>query len=136
MLRPDVVVTQLPRLFNGELQDPLRLGSERNLAERQRFREAGERTLNLRLHRFQTQPEPLQDRRGDTFPVADETEKHVLGADEIMPEPSRLFPSEDNDPSRPFGEPFKHWSTPPLSCVPGEPFSLNRRLVNPNSHSV
>jgi hypothetical protein len=29
--------------------------------------------------------------------------------------PSRLFPCEDDDPSRPFGEPFKHWSPPPLS---------------------
>jgi hypothetical protein len=32
-----------------------------------------------------------------------------------VPEPSGLFASKDDDPSRPFGEPFKHWSPPPLS---------------------
>src|SRR5581483_5692602 len=132
VLRTDVVVAELPRFFDGELEDALGLRGERHLTEGQGLRKAGERALDFGLDRLQTQTEPLQDRRGDAFPVSDEAEQHVLGPDEIVPEPSSLFSSEDDDPSRPFGEPFKHWSPPPLSCVPGDPILLNRRLVIPS----
>jgi hypothetical protein len=48
----------------------------------------------------------------------------VLRADEVVTEPACLFASKDDDPSRPFGEPFKHWSPPPLSESPMTRFRL------------
>ena len=98
-----------------QLEDALGLRRERHLAERQRLREAGQRPLDLGLHRLESQTEPLQDRGGDAFAVADEAQQDVFGTYEIVAETARLFSSQDDDPSRSFGEPFKHRCPPPPS---------------------
>ena len=136
MLGPDVIVTKLTGFLDGQFEDALGLWSERNFTEGQRLGEAGERALDLGLDRLQTEPEALQHGRGDTFAVPDETQKHVLGADEIVPEPTRFFPGQDDDPPRPLGEPFKHWCPPPLFQSVRCRFRFGRRLVNPKSRSV
>ena len=118
VLGADIVVAELARLLDGELQHALGLGRERHLAERERLREAGQRALHLRLHRLQTETEPLQHRRRDSLAVPDEPEQHVLRADEVVPEPACFLSSQDDDPSRALGEPFKHWLSPPLPWRP------------------
>ena len=70
-------------------------------------------------------PEPLQDRGGDALAVADQAEQDVLGSDEIVAETARFFARQDDDPSRPFGEPFKHWCPPPLSSAVDADFSCD-----------
>ena len=108
VLGADVVVAKLAGLLDRELEDALGLRGERDLAERQRLGEPGERPLDLRLDRLQAEPEPLEHRRRDALAVPDEPEEDVLGADEVVPEPARLLTCQDDDPPRSLGEPFKH----------------------------
>ena len=115
MLGADVVVAELARFLDGQLEHALGLRRERHFTERQRLGESGQGPLDLRLHRFEPEPEPLQHGGRDAFSVADQPEQDVLRSDEIVAETTRLLPRQDDDPSRPFSEPFKHWSSPPLS---------------------
>jgi hypothetical protein len=74
------------------------------------------RPLDFRLHRpRESQTEPLQNRRGDALAVADEPQQDVFGTYEIVAETARFFSSQNDDPSRSFGEPFKHRCLPPPS---------------------
>ena len=114
VLSPDVIVTELTRLLDGQFENPLGLGSERNFTERQRLGEAGKGALDLGFDGLEAKAQALEDCRGDTFTVTDETEKHVLGSHEVVPESPRFFPRQDDDSPGPFGEPFKHWCPPPL----------------------
>ena len=107
-----------------QLEDALGLGRERHFAERQRLREAGQGPLDFRLDGLEPEPEPLQHRGRDALAVADQAEQDVLGADEIVAEPSRLFPCQDDDPSRPLGESFEHWVPSPLSIRRRSPLVL------------
>src|SRR4029450_174517 len=83
MLGADVVVAELPRLLDGELENALGLGRERHLTERQRLRESGERPLDFGLHRLEPEPEALQDRRRDAFTVTDQAEEDIDGPTEM-----------------------------------------------------
>ena len=47
MLGPNVIETELPRLFDGQFENAFGLGSERHFAERQRIREFGKGALEL-----------------------------------------------------------------------------------------
>jgi hypothetical protein len=118
VLGPYVVVAELPRLLDAELQDALGLRRERHLPERQGFGEARQRPLDLRLHRLQPQPQPLEDGGRDAFPVPDQPEEDMLGTNEIVAETPRLFTRKDDHPTCPFGEPFKHRSPPHPFSVP------------------
>jgi hypothetical protein len=62
----------------------------------------------IRAARDRPQPETLQDRGRDALTVADEPEQDVLGPDEIVTEPPRLFPGQDDDPTRPLRESLEH----------------------------
>ncbi len=108
VLGADVVVAELARLFDGQLEDALGLRGERDLAEREGLGESGERALDLGFDGLQAKSETLQDRGGDPFAVADQPEQDVLGPYEVVAEPTRFLASQNDDPSRPFGEPFKH----------------------------
>src|SRR2546421_1404728 len=115
MLRPDVIVPKLARLFDGQFEYALGLRCERHFTERQRLGEPRESSLDLGLDGLEAQAEALQHRGGDAFAVADQAEKDVLRAHEIVAEAAGLLTCQDDDPSRSFGESFKHWSPPPLS---------------------
>jgi len=52
VLGPDVVVAELARLLDRELEDALGLGGERDFTEGQGLGEAGEGPLDLGLDRF------------------------------------------------------------------------------------
>jgi len=92
VLGPDVVVAQLPGLLDGQLQDPLGLRGEGDLPEREGLGETGEGPLHFRLDRLEAKAQALEDRRGDPLTVPDESQEDVLGPDEIVAEPPRLFP--------------------------------------------
>ena len=108
VLGPDVVVSELARFLDRQLEDPLRLRSERHLAEGQGLGEPGQRPLHFRLDRLQPEAEPLQHRGRDALAVADESEEDVLGPYEVMTEPPCLFPGQDDDPTRPLRESLEH----------------------------
>src|SRR5206468_6880435 len=80
MLGADVVVAELPRFLDGELQHALGLRRERHFAERERLGESRERALDLRLHGLEPEPEPLENRGRDPLAVADQPEQDVLSA--------------------------------------------------------
>ena len=124
VLGTDVVVAELPRFLDRQLEDALRLRSEWNLTKRQRLGESGQGPLDFGLDGFQSQSETLQDRGRDPFAVSDQAEENMLGSHEIVAEPSGFFTCEDDDPSRPFGESLKHEFPPPLSSSPAADFSL------------
>ena len=123
VLGSDVIVTELARLLDRELEDALGLRGEGHLAERERLGEAGERALDLGFDVLQPEPETLQDRGCDPLTVADEPEQHVLGSDEVVAEAARFFASQDDDPSRPLGEPFEHFRPYPFRRPLGVGFS-------------
>jgi hypothetical protein len=127
MLGTDVVVAELPGFLDGELEHTLGLRRERHFPEREGLRESGQGALDLRLHGLEPEPEPLQNGRRDSFSVADQPEKDVLRSDEIVAETPRFLTRQDDDPSRPFSEPFKHWSSPPLPQVAGCEFTCTDR---------
>src|SRR5262249_12195468 len=129
MLGADVVVAELSRLLDGELEYALGLGRERHFTERERLGESGERSLDLRLHRLEPEPEALQDRRRDAFTVADQAEQDMLRPHETVTETASFLPRQDDDPPRAFRESFKHWRSPPLPLIAGCEFFLRRRLV-------
>ena len=52
-------------------------------------------------------PKALEGAGGDAFPLVDEPEKDVLGADVIVVEEACLFLGEDHDPSCSVGEAFE-----------------------------
>src|SRR5262245_22140374 len=117
MLGADVVVAELARFLDGELEHPLGLRREGHFTERERLGESCERALDLRLHRLEPEPEPLEDRGRDSLAVADQPEQDVLRSDEIVAETPGFLTREDTGPSRPVGEPFRHWLAPPLPQV-------------------
>jgi len=111
VLGADVVVPELTGLFDAELEDTFRLGCERNFTEGEGLRESSEGTLDLALHSFELEPEPLEDRRGDPLSVTNQTEQDVLGSYEIVAKTACFLPGQDDDPTRPFSESFEHVST-------------------------
>ena len=98
VLGADVVVPELARLLDAELEDTLGLGGERHLTEGQRLGESGQGPLDLRLDRLELEPEPLEHRGRDALAVPDQPEQDVLGSDEVVAETARLFPGQDDDP--------------------------------------
>ncbi len=125
MFGPDVVVAELTSLLDRQLENPLGLGRERHLAERQRLGEPRQRPLNLSLDRLQPQSQALQHGSRNTLPVTDQAEEDVLRTNEIVAETPRLFTCQDDYSPRPFREPFKHRLAPsPLFGAPAAKFPL------------
>jgi hypothetical protein len=125
MFGPDVVVAELTSLLDRQLENPLGLGRERHLAERQRLGEPRQRPLNLSLDRLQPQSQALQHGSRNTLPVTDQAEEDMLRTNEIVAETPRLFTCQDDYSPRPFREPFKHRLAPsPLFGAPAAKFPL------------
>jgi len=80
------LVSRLPRFLDGQLEHTLGLRRERHFPERERLGESCERALDLRLDGLEPQPQPLENRGGDSLTVTDQPEKDVFRADEIVAE--------------------------------------------------
>jgi hypothetical protein len=109
VLGADVVVAQLERLAERELQDLLRARCERDVTGR------GGLTLtddlfHLRTDGFQGDIEGLERLRCHAFALVDQPQEDVLRPDVVVVEHPRLFLGEDDDPPRTVREPFKHMS--------------------------
>ena len=120
MLGADVVVAELARLLDRELQHALGLRRERDLAEREGLGESGQGPLDLALDGLEPKPQALQDRGCDPLPVANQSEQDVLGPHEVVAEPAGLLSGEDDDASRALGESLEHVvSSRPGVLAPG-----------------
>src|SRR5690606_28118927 len=96
MLGPDIVVAELARFIDGELQHSLGVRSERDLAD-------GERPAGLRHHalhgmadRVEIESQIGQDGRGDPLSFAEESEEQMLRPDGIVLETARLLARKED----------------------------------------
>ena len=107
VLGADVVVAELQRLAQGQLQHLLGARGERDVAGRLLLTLADD-VLHLLAHGIQRDVEGLQRLRGDTLALVDEAEQDVLGADVVVVEHLRLFLGEDDHPAGPVGKALEH----------------------------
>ena len=108
VLGADVVVSELERLAERELQDLLGPRRERDVSGRGGLPLADD-LFDLLTHGLEGDPQGLQGLGGDPFPLVDQPEQDVLGADVVVVEHPRLFLGEDHDPPGPVGEALKHF---------------------------
>ena len=124
VLGADVVVSELQRLAERELQDLLRAWGERDVSGGSRLALADD-LFDLLTDRFERDVQRLERLRGDTFALVDQPEQDVLGADVVVVEHPRLFLGENHDSSGAVREAFEHVSVlramTRMFHVPGDP---------------
>ena len=108
VLGADVVMSQLQRLPQAQLQDFLRPGSERDVPGRGLV-SLPDGLHHLATHGIQPDAEVQQAAGGDPLAFVDETEEDVLGSDVVVVEQPRFFLGQDHHPAGPVGEAFEHW---------------------------
>jgi hypothetical protein len=128
VLGADVVVPQLERLPERELQDLLGPGRERDVSGRSGLALTDD-VLDLLADGLQRDPQGLQGLRGDPLTLVDQPEQDVLRADVVVVEHPRLFLGEDHDPAGPVREPLKHALLPPDRRT--GPSGLTSRICGP-----
>jgi len=119
VLGADVVVAELQRFAQRQLQHLLRPGREGDVPARGLLPLADD-LLDLLADTLQRDTQRLQRLGGDTLTLVDQTQKDVLGADVVVVEHPGLFLSQDDHPPRAVGEPLKHVHS--LDCCAGGPF--------------
>jgi hypothetical protein len=107
VLGADVVVTELQRLAQRQLEHLLGARRERDVPARCLLALADD-LLDLLAHTFQRDAERLERLGGDAFAFMNQTEQDVLSADVVVVEHPGLFLSQDDDAPRAIGEPFEH----------------------------
>ena len=107
VLGPDVVVPQLQRLAERELEDLLGAGRERDVTGRRRLALADD-LLDLLTHGIQGDVEAHERIAGDAVPLAHQAEQDVLGPDVVVVEHPRLFLGEDDGATGSVGEALEH----------------------------
>ena len=123
VLGADVVVAELQRLAERQLEDLLGAGGEGDVPGRRRAALADD-LLDLAAHGLERDAERLERLGGDAFALVDQPEQDVLGADVVVVEEARLFLRQHDDSAGPVGEPFEQVSLPPCSgdpwveCIP------------------
>ena len=68
--------------------------------------------LDLLAHGLQGDPQGLERLGSNTFPLGDQAEKDVLGANVVVVEESRLFLSQNHDSPSSIREALKHAGRP------------------------
>ena len=109
VLGADVVVTELQRLTQRQLQDLLGAGGEWDVPGRRRLALADD-LLDLLADRLQGDVEALERLGGDALALVDQPEQDVLGADVVVVQHPRLFLREDHHSSGAVREAFEHVS--------------------------
>ncbi len=100
VLGADVVVAELQRLAQAQLEHLLRPRRERDVPAGCLLALADD-LLDLLTHGLQRDAEALERLRRHTFALVDETQEDVLGADVVVVEHPGLFLGQDDDaPSR------------------------------------
>jgi hypothetical protein len=107
VLGADVVVAELERLAQRELQYLLGARGERRLGAGALFTVTDDR-LDLLAHLVEGDVQGGQGAGGDPLVLAQEAKEEVLGADVVVVEVPGLFLGKDHDLPGPFREPFEH----------------------------
>ncbi len=107
VLGADVVVAELERLAQRELEDLLGAGGEGDVAGRSLAAVADD-LLDLRAHGLEGDAERLERLRGDALALVDQTEQDVLGTDVVVVEQARFFLRQDDHSAGSVGEAFEH----------------------------
>ena len=107
VLGPDVVVAELQRLAEGELEDLLGARGEGDVPGRRRATLADD-LLDLAAHGLERDAETLERLGGNALALVDEPEQDVLGPDVGVVEQARFLLGEDDHPASPVGESFEH----------------------------
>ena len=151
VLGADVVVAELQRLAQRQLEHLLRPRREGDVAGRRRAALADD-VLHLVADGLERDAERLERLGGDAFALVDEPEEDVLGADVGVVEEACFLLRQHHDPAGPVGEAFEHvgdrlsdggyvWSvyrwgvaaTLPLRVVHGTRSSLAQRGRGPRT---
>ncbi|SKT88236.1 Protein of uncharacterised function (DUF3170) [Mycobacteroides abscessus subsp. abscessus] len=109
VLGADVVVAELQRLAQAQLQHLLGTRSERNVPGR-RLLTLADDLLDLAAHPFQRDAQRLERLGGDALALMDQTQQDVLGADVVVVEHAGLFLGQHNHPPGAVSESLEHRS--------------------------
>ena len=144
VLRADVVVAELERLAERQLEDLLGPRRERDVPGRRRAALADD-LLHLAADGLERDAERLEGLGRDAFALVDQPEQDVLGADVVVVEEPSFLLGQHDDPSGSVGEPFEQVSLPPLlsggtvgrvyPCPPGITPRVEHRRVRGSSVS-
>ena len=107
VLGADVVVVQLERLAQRQLQHLLGPRRERNVPRR-RLLALADDFLDLTTDHVQADAQRLQRFGRGALALVDEAEQEVLGADVVVVEHPGLLLGQDHNPPRPVGKPLEH----------------------------
>ncbi len=118
VLGADVVVAELQRLAQRELEHLLRTRRERNMAARG-FLSPADNLLDLLPYGGQADPERFQGLGRHALAFLNQAEQDVLGADVVVVESPGLVLGQDHDPARPVGEPLEHVRAPTVGVASG-----------------
>ena len=111
VLGADVVVAELQRLAQRQLEHLLRARREGDVAGRLLLTLADD-VLHLLAHGVERDAERLERLGGDALALVDQAEQDVLGADVVVVEHLRLFLGEDDNATGSVGESLEHLLTP------------------------
>ncbi len=127
VLGADVVVAELQRLAQRQLQDLLRPRREGDVSAGGLLTLADD-LLDLLAHGLQGDAQALQSLGRDSLTLVDEAEQDVLGADVVVVEHAGLFLGQHDHTTRPVGKPLEHICAP----VGHVRLMLIRRIVDPS----
>ena len=127
VLGADVVVAELQRLAQRQLEHLLGPGREGDVPGRRRAALADD-LLDLAADGLEGDAERLEGLGGDALALVDQPEQDVLGADVVVVEEARFLLGQDDDPAGPVGEAFEQgdrlyvwtdtWASVPGPCGP------------------
>src|SRR5690606_33511422 len=115
VLGADVVVAQLQRLPQRQLQHLLGAGRERDVATGCLLALTDD-LLDLLPHALEGDAQALQGLGSHTLTLVDEAEQDVLRADVVVVEHPGLFLGQDDNPPCSVGEPLEHPSRSSPAC--------------------
>ena len=113
VLGADVVVAELERLAERQLEDLLGARRERDVPGR-RGAALADDLLHLAADGLERDAERLEGLGRDAFALVDQPEQDVLRADVVVVEEPSFLLGQHHDPSGSVGEPFEQVSLPPL----------------------
>ena len=114
VLGADVVVAELQRLAERQLEDLLGPRGEGDVAGR-RGTALADDLLDLLAHGLEGDAERLERLGGDALALVDQPEQDVLGADVVVVEQPRFFLGKNDDPAGTICETFEH-----VECLLGD----------------
>ena len=123
VLGADVVVTELQRLAQRQLQNLLRARREGDVTGRRRAALTDD-LLYLMAYRLEGDAERLEGFGRHPLALMNKPEQNVLGADVVVVQQPRFFLRQDDDATCSVGEPFEQGPASHEGVVGGEPQSI------------